>query len=149
MDQKKMSERQRLFIKFYIDGHNAASAARKAGYSGASATTTGYKLLKRADIRAEIARLEQKVADSVDSTRILSAIEVRQRLSEIADTADKPQDRIRALELLGKIMGMFVDRSEVLSIEATPDNIKALTDSDLRRLIDNATDITPNTELLD
>jgi len=47
-----------LFCKYYIwEGYNAKRAALSAGYSKSSAHDTGWKLLKKPEIQAEIKRL--------------------------------------------------------------------------------------------
>lgn len=130
-----MSEKHKAFCKAYAGEHNAASAARAAGYSDDSAANTGCRLLKNKDIQDEIARIEQKISLKAESARILSVIEIQQELSRIAlDDDRKDQDRLRALELLGKAKGLFVERSEVTTVE-TPEAIKGMTMEQLRDLV--------------
>ncbi|MBC8403519.1 MAG: terminase small subunit [Candidatus Marinimicrobia bacterium] len=52
------SEKQKLFCKYYVwEGYNASKAALLAGYSKGTAYDTGWKLLKKPEIQAEIKRL--------------------------------------------------------------------------------------------
>lgn len=133
--EKSKEERTKLFIDSYMRTNNAASAARSAGYSSKSAAAIGYKLLQREDIKTEIERRKEKIDRKADSARILSIIEIQQELSRIAlDDDRKDQDRLRALELLGKAKGLFVERSEVVTTEA-PEAFKALTMDQLKELV--------------
>jgi phage terminase small subunit len=54
----RLSSKHRVFVDAYLDWPNAAAAARAAGYSHASAHSYGYKLRRRADIRAVLGERE-------------------------------------------------------------------------------------------
>lgn len=117
---RPLNERQRTFAHHYAMIPNASRAAREAGYSEATAAQQGYALLRNPHVRAEIDRLrDEALADlGIDRLYILG------QLKNIADgevkyeTKDgeeipaptKDTDRIRALELLGKYQGLWVDR---------------------------------------
>jgi len=89
---------------------------------------------KNADIQAEIARLKSKAVQKSEAGAILSALEVRQRLTSIAeDEENKPQDRIRALELLGKTLGLFADKP-ALEVNVTLQALQDATYEDLKEL---------------
>ena len=49
------------------------------------------------------------------ATMTLSTNEVLMRLAKLAQEADKDSDKLRALELIGKTQGMFVDRTDITS----------------------------------
>ena len=57
----QLKPQHREFLRYYMGEarFNATQAAKMAKYSPRSAHTTAAKLLKRADIRAEIGRLQQ------------------------------------------------------------------------------------------
>jgi len=129
-----LTDRQRKYCHAIVQGQSAASAARTAGYSKASSNNQGSRLGKNADIQAEIARLKAKALQKSEAGAILSALEVRQRLTSIAeDDANKPQDRIRALELLGKTLGLFVDKP-ALEVNVTLQALQDATYEDLKEL---------------
>lgn len=106
MTDKKLTHKQRIFVDKYLQCWNATDAARRAGYSERTARQIGSRLLTNVDISAEIDRRMQQHA--------MEANEVLHHLSTIA----KPgfgveiRDRLRALELLGKHHGLFVDKTE-------------------------------------
>lgn len=131
--EKRLTERQQRFVDFYIQTGNAAEAARRAGYAGASNTRLGSKVLKKPEIRAAIdARLaelaSERIADTREILEYLTAVMRGEFSDEVAmnigmgkgvTRAEKialkvsAKDRLRAAELLAKIHGMFISRQEL------------------------------------
>lgn len=57
----KLTERQKDFIKFYLDKWNGSRAARLAGYSARSAANIAYENMRKPHIRSIIdAYLEEE-----------------------------------------------------------------------------------------
>ena len=105
--------------------------------SDASHTEAGYKpnrknatrLKSNKDIQARIAELQSRVVDNI----VLSRQWVLDRLIENAKGALADKDRgaaNRALELLGKDIGMFVERSEHLVGHFTLEQLVAAATAD-------------------
>ena len=46
-ERGELTEKQRLFVRYYLQHRNASRAARQAGYSVDSASSTGWELLHR------------------------------------------------------------------------------------------------------
>ena len=74
--ERKLTNKQRLFIDYYLQSFNASDAARKAGYSERSAREIGRKLLTNVDIGEEI---QQHLSDVH-----MSAEEALKLLADIA-----------------------------------------------------------------
>jgi phage terminase small subunit len=115
----KLTDKQRRFVEEYLVDLNATQAALRAGYSQRTAASIGNenltKPLIRASIEKELAKLRERSEVTVES--------IIQRLNTIADrcmpkqgkpSASQAQAANRALELLGKHLGMFINRVEVL-----------------------------------
>ena len=68
----------------------------------------GSRLLKYESVQAEITRLNNlhHAEEKIDRLYVLNG------LYELAENAKRDSDRIRALELLGKTLRMFVDHIE-------------------------------------
>ena len=67
-------------------------------------------MMKSTKIKLHIGLLDRKLK----SEHILSGTETLKRISkEAVDMENSPRDRLKALELLGKHWGLFVDRHEV------------------------------------
>lgn len=77
----KLSPKSALFVKHYRIDRNATKAAIAAGYSEKTAAQTGYKLLRKAQIKREIECLDAELAKELD----LSAEWVLRRLMRRAN----------------------------------------------------------------
>lgn len=100
-------KRQRFVLALLGEARgNASEAARLAGYSVKTATQIGSRLLRQADVKAAVEHHQATLATKAGYT----ADKVIAELATIADaTPDKitGNDKIKALELLGKAVGLF------------------------------------------
>lgn len=78
-----LNPKQARFAQEYIIDLNATQAAIRAGYSAKTSYSQGERLLKHAEVRAEIERLQTKISEKLE----ISAENVVKRWWEIA-TAD-------------------------------------------------------------
>ena len=106
----KLSDRQKLFCLYVAEGDNPSRAAIKAGYSEKGNRSRACRLIKKDEILAEIRKLQEEIA----SPRIVSVLERKIRLSEIAraDIADhfeavKARNTIKAIRELNKMEGLY------------------------------------------
>ena len=116
MDISNMKEKHKLFAEHYALEQNATKSAIGAGYSRKGATTQGYRLLKNDDVKAYIGQLLGEVKEKFK----LSHDYIIERLKAIAEQNKKtnPSVAVRALELLGKHLGMF--EPKVRDLEERP-----------------------------
>ena len=77
--QDKLTEKEKLFVVFYLLDFNATKAAIEAGYSRKSAKEIGYENLTKPHIKTEI----RKVLDSIRDKAILSIKDMQRELSKI------------------------------------------------------------------
>ena len=119
---KRTSEdRGQAFAHAYLsNGHNAAQAAISAGYSPKSAPQKGSDLLHRPDVVAILDAERKRLADGNKVT----VERIAQELAKIAFGEYRDPIKMKALELLGKTMGMFVEKVEskttMLDAEGNP-----------------------------
>ena len=109
-----MTEKQKLFILEYQKDGNATQAAIRAGYSDKTAYSIGQRLLKKPVIQKA---LEADITARAERVK-MSADDVIQDLITIKDRCmtGKPFDArgaIKALELIGKNLGMFANKIQV------------------------------------
>ena len=106
-----MTARQERFIREYLVDLCASAAARRAGYSCKSARSIGCRLLKREDVKKEVAAaMETEKQDTA-----LRREQVLEELKTVAFGAAsdasgaelKVAQKLKALELLGKHLGLF------------------------------------------
>lgn len=122
----KLTNKQKAFIDAYcsVSKFNATDAARRAGYKHPNKQGPENLVKLGTEISKRMQQLKEKSGAS-----IMSQQEVAQRLSKFANGSIKvqqlanngklvdapvsPKDQLKALELLGKSYGMFVDKKEV------------------------------------
>lgn len=106
---RKLTPKQRRFVKYYLETDNATQAVIKAGYDlggkhggdspEQTAAAIGYENLNKPYIQEAInnAMIRQKITPEY----VLSGI------SKLAETSERDGDRIRSYELLGKYLKLF------------------------------------------
>ena len=133
----KLRERQKRFVEEYLVDLNATQAAIRAGYSEKTAMEQGYQLLQKTSVQKAIEEAQNKLLERIQ----ISQDEVIRRLLENADIASgkkaivltqirksengeivgddvaqfvyEPSSVNKALELLGKHLGMFANKVDV------------------------------------
>lgn len=139
----ELNIRQRNFCREYTIDLNATQAALRAGYSKKTAYAIGFNLLKKVEIQAEIKRQ----MESKDKERVATQDEVLQLLTDLARGTMQeevvavegqgdgysearilkrqaaPKDRAKALELLGRRYGLFLDKVQLTEPPVIVDDI--------------------------
>ena len=145
--KRKLTEKQKRFIDYYIETGNATEAARRAGYSEKTAAETGYENLRKPNIKNYIdKRLKQledeRIAKADEVLQYLTAVmrgEEKEKFIIFNDDGEKVEveapvkikERTKAAELLGKRYTLFADK---LDIEGTIDTGTEKLDSILKQL---------------
>lgn len=82
MSAKKpdLSLKEQVFVREFLAHGNATKAATAAGYSAATASVTGSKLLRKAKVAQELANLREKLLAKFE----ISAEKVLQGIAELA-----------------------------------------------------------------
>lgn len=108
--QSKLTEKQKRFCEEYLIDLNATQAAIRAGYSKKTAYSMGQRLLKNVEVQKYISYLqsEQSNRTGITSDTVLKELEK----IALTDTEITGKEKIKALELLGKHLGMFSEKSE-------------------------------------
>jgi phage terminase small subunit len=132
-----VTSKQRRFVDEYLVDLNASKAAERAGFSAKTAYSIGQRLLKNVEIR-------QAVDEAIEARSVRTGLTqdwVLERLKENVDRsmqAEAVKDKFGnetgeyiynggvangALTLIGKHLGMFVEKSEV-DLKATVSEVK-------------------------
>ena len=126
----KLNARQKSFCEFYVASGNATESAIKAGYSEKTARSIGQRLLTNVDIKKHIKEFQEKAKTS----RIMTAIERREFLTEVIKNGnEKVQDRLKALDILNKMDGEYIEKMQ-LSGQVNTNPLSGLTTKELRAL---------------
>ncbi len=138
----KLTDKQKEFVRQYLVDLNATQAAIRAGYSVKTAYRQGADLLQKTSIREAIEKAQAKRARRVEVTQdyvLSNLVEVVERTMQRAPVTDRKGEQVtdeegravwtfdaknanRALELLGKHLGIFTDkiRAEVSGPDGGP-----------------------------
>src|SRR5215475_15880762 len=112
MARAKLSIRQQRFVQEYAHLGNAAEAARKDGYKPRPAKEMGYENLTKPHVRAAVDREMQRIGAEFTADRVQRRLDT---ISHNAEAAGQFGPAVRAEELLGKSIGMWIDQSLQLS----------------------------------
>ena len=113
MPKKRLTERQKRFVKAYLQSGDARQAALQAGYSA----RYGVTVLQNPAVQSYLETHSSQMEDS----RIASANEVLEYLTDVlrgeGEEDGKRRDRtstprMKAAELLGKRLGLFSESAE-------------------------------------
>ncbi len=115
MTKGKLTPRQARFVDEYLIDLNATQAAIRAGYSAKNADKIGPRLVGESRVSAAIAEAQAKRSERIT----VSQDDVVKGLhAEATDKIDgSSSSRVAAWGLLGKHLGMFVDRRLVGTIK--------------------------------
>ena len=101
--------RQKKFISEYLIDLNGERAAIRAGYSRNSAAVQACRLLKKKSIRNtiefEMNKWQRRI--EIDQDKVIYDLE---KTRQAAYVAGKYSAAVRCSELMGRHLGMFVDR---------------------------------------
>ena len=110
---EELNDKQKAFVEYYIQLQDANKAGRKAGFSDKNTAIGNYLLRKYGHIIKE--RMDQM---GTANKRIADTEEILETLTRIIRGEEKDafgldvsnQDRLKALELLGKANQLYTDR---------------------------------------
>ena len=128
--ERRLTEKQKRFIDFYIETGNAAEASRRAGYK-AKANVIGTENLAKlsSEIQARLSEKENaRIAKQDEVLKFLTSVlrgEVTEEIPILIGDGNQrltkkevsPKDRVKAAELLGKRYGLYVEK---VQLEETP-----------------------------
>ena len=118
-----LTDKQQRFVQEYTIDSNATQAAIRAGYSENTASEIGWENLRKPQIDEAIRQIRMEMAQRHGVTQDF----IINGLVEEATVGQQPSARVRSYELLGKHMGMFIERQE----HGKPGDFKGLSEDEL------------------
>lgn len=128
----KLKEKHERFAREYVIDHNATQAAVRAGYSEKTAKQQGSRLLTNADILARVRELQAEQVKRLSISADWVILKLKETLDqcmaavpvmvwdpelkckvESGEYVFDSKGAERALELIGKHIGMFTDKLSV------------------------------------
>ena len=107
----KLTPKQSRFVEEYLIDLNATQAAIRAGYSEKRADAIGYENLRKPEIKEAIQNAQAKLSDAclVSQKMVIEGLKAEATLS---GEGSSHSARVSAWGLLGKHLGMFVEKTE-------------------------------------
>ena len=113
----KLTEKQKRFIDEYLIDLNATQAATRAGYSAKTAYSMGQRLLKNVEIQKAVADRQNDLSERTEITQDQIVTELAKigfaKASDSQLSELKYNNKLKAIELLGRHLGMFTDKVQV------------------------------------
>lgn len=102
----KLTEKQKRFCEEYLIDLNATQAAIRAGYPAKRASEQAYQLLQKTTVSSYIEKLraEQQERTQITADTVLGELA---KIASAEDVAITGKEKLKALELLGKHLGLF------------------------------------------
>ena len=126
----KLNTRQKAFCEYYVACGNATESAIKAGYSEKYTNKNVSKIRQNTAVQEYIKELQEKAK----TNRIMTAVERREFLTEVIKNGnEKLQDRLKALDILNKMDGEYIEKMQ-LSGQVNTNPLSGLTTEELRAL---------------
>jgi phage terminase small subunit len=124
-------EKRKRFVQEYLIDLNGTQAAIRAGYARSGAHTEAFRLLAIPEVKAMIEEGQRNMAEKAEVTQEYVIRELKEVVARCMDRDNfNPKDANKALELLGKHIGMFKD--EPSSVVAIQNNIGG---NNIRRIV--------------
>lgn len=111
-----LTPKQEKFCQGIVSGLNQSDAYRAAynceGMQPETINNNAYKLTQNNDIVTRIEHLRKPIAERVGRT-LEQHIERLMKLGEHGESLDKVEAAIKAEELIGKVLGFYVNKTEL------------------------------------
>jgi len=139
-DRTRTTPRQKAFASLILQGHSPREAYEKAyevkSDNAASHASSANKLLKNPRVSALVEGLWHSSRESIINDAIATRRHVMEQLMEHAEKAKQEGTKLKALELMGRAVGMFTDKVESKVEEVSTSQLKEELKSSLA-LLDN------------
>lgn len=124
--QLHMTPRQQRFVDEYLVDLNATKAAVRAGYSARTAEQQGPRLLGKVEIADVVRKAQAARSQRVQITQddVLRGLH---REATLTGEGCSHAARVSAWGLIGKHLGMFIERRQQLGEEGQPVNPQLFT----------------------
>jgi hypothetical protein len=137
-DVPRITPKMRQFASLVAQGNSPRDAYRKAyavrtDTAESTVMASANKLMKDSRITGLMEPIWESIKQNVIDDAIATRRHVLEQLHTHASDANvRTSDRLKALELMGKAIGMFVDKSEAKVEQVDPEQLKRELDSHLK-----------------
>lgn len=132
---KPLTDKQKLFVKFWAEGDSIQSASVRAGYNDAS---IAYRMVRMPNILALKATLSAKYEAVSEMTR-QRVMDGLIEAAEMAKLISEPSSMVQAWKTIGQMCGYFAPVEHKMKIDITGnivvDRLNGMSDKELLDLI--------------
>ncbi len=119
---KGLTHKQAAFAAEYVHTNgNGTKAAKRVGYADTSAHVRASELVRNRKVSQRIAELSRR--HEISAERVLTRLD---NLSMEAEATGQISAAIKAEELLGKSLGMWIDRAVSINVDLSDAHLTAL-----------------------
>lgn len=138
----RITSKQRLFASLIVQGESPREAYRKAynclTASESTIATSANALMRNPKVSVLLQSSLDKQEENLISDAVATRRHVMQKLLEHSEAMKSEGSKLKALELIGRAVGMFTDKVETKVEEVSTDQLKRELESHLS-LLDAAT----------
>jgi phage terminase small subunit len=135
---KPLTDKQKLFVKFWAEGESITSASVRAGYNdGAS---IAYRMVRMPNVLRLYHEIKAKYEEAAQMSRqkvmdgLLEAVEMAKLMAE-------PATMVQGWKTIGQMCGYFAPVEHRMKVDVTGnivvDRLNSMTDAELLKLITN------------
>lgn len=134
---KALTDMQKLFIKYLVEGDNVAGAMQRAGYN--EQPSYGYRMLKMPNILKAKAEYEALYAEASKMTK-KRVMDMLLEAYDVAKTMSEPASMVSAAREIGRMCGYYEPTKVKLDVSVTGgamDRLNRLSDEELLKMIES------------
>ena len=144
---KPLTEKQRLFVRFWAEGETIKNASLKAGY--ADGAQMAYRMVHMPNVLALKAELSAKYEEEAQMTR-KKVMDMHMEAYDMAKLMAEPATMVSAAREIGKMCGYYAPVEHRMKVDVTGniilDRMNSLSDAELLKVI---TQSSPPVEVLE
>lgn len=134
---KPLTEKQKLFVKAYVEGDSVPNAMQRAGYN--EQPSYGYRMLKMPNVLREISRYQAEYQKASELTK-KDVMDMLKESFDMAKLMAEPSSMVSAAREIGKLCGFYEPKKVDINVSMSG-HIKfdQMTDAELFAMIEKAT----------
>lgn len=133
---KPLTEKQRLFVKFWAEGETIKTASLKAGYSDGA--QMAYRMVYMPNVLALKAQLSAKYEEEAQMTR-KKVMDMHMEAYEMSKLMAEPATMVAAAREIGKLCNYYAPVEHRVKVDITGniilDRMNSLSDAELLKVI--------------
>ena len=125
-----LTDKQEKFCLNIVNGMTQADAYRDAYDAENMADDTIYAEASKLMANHKISTRVQELRDKAASSKIMSAIQRKEWLTNVINGTDTTSDKMKAMDILNKMTGEYTTKLEANVQMSYEDKLKEMTDED-------------------